>query len=125
MQSVLVVDDNKTIRETLHDLLTYEGFGVQEAADGVQAQTILEAGLIPQAIVLDLAMPIMDGWQLLAWLRTSAYRHVPVIVLTGTFVDADGPALVEKYGCAVLPMATGLRRLVAQLKVLPGQSDAH
>ena len=58
---LLVVDDEITIRDTLANLLTKEGYAVETAADGLDALEKLHGGLSPALIVLDLTMPRLDG----------------------------------------------------------------
>jgi CheY-like chemotaxis protein len=80
---ILVVDDDDEIREALSDVLTDEGYEVIGARDGHQALTFLREGKRPNAILLDLWMPVMDGWQLRhELLSDSKLSDIPVIVLT-------------------------------------------
>ena len=67
---VLVVDDDETIRALVSDVLRLRGFRVETAADGQQALTRIQAAR-PDAVVLDLMMPIMDGWTFLERCRTT------------------------------------------------------
>lgn len=78
-QTILVVDDEETIREVLRRYLEREGFRVQEAADGFEAlDAIREAA--PDLIVLDLMLPGIDGLSLTQHIRHD--RHIPIIMLT-------------------------------------------
>lgn len=80
---VMVVDDDDEIREALSDVLTDEGYEVIGARDGHQALKYLREGMRPNAILLDLWMPVMDGWQLRhELLSDSTLSDIPVIVLT-------------------------------------------
>lgn len=80
---VLVVDDDPDIRETLREVLDLEGVTVTTAADGRDAMEALRAGLGPSLIVLDLMMPIMSGWDVLAALRADrALAEIPVAVIS-------------------------------------------
>jgi CheY-like chemotaxis protein len=80
---VMVVDDDDEIREALADVLTDEGYEVVGARDGQQALQFLREGRRPNAILLDLWMPVMDGWQLRhELLSDSKLSDIPVIVLT-------------------------------------------
>ena len=80
---VMVVDDDDEIREALADVLTDEGYEVVGARDGQQALQFVRAGRRPNAILLDLWMPVMDGWQLRhELLSDSKLSDIPVIVLT-------------------------------------------
>jgi CheY-like chemotaxis protein len=65
MATVLVVDDDDDVRETLRGLLECEGFATIGACNGAQAIAVLERSSSPSLIVLDLVMPVMGGWELL------------------------------------------------------------
>ena len=80
---VLVVDDDADIRETLSLILEDEGYDVQSAADGAAALAVLRSGPAPDVILLDLMMPVMNGWQFRdAQLKDLAFASVPVVVLS-------------------------------------------
>lgn len=79
MSKILVVDDDPHIRQLVHLFLQNHGFDVVEAADGIQALTLLESVRVDMAI-LDLMMPNMDGWELCRQLR-EAYEF-PILMLT-------------------------------------------
>jgi len=78
--NVLVVDDHDAIRETLQTALDDEGFVVQTAANGEEALEILERWR-PNVILLDLMMPVMDGWTFCAAQRRSG-SDIPVVLLS-------------------------------------------
>ena len=79
---VLVVDDEHTIRETLGQVLSEEGYVVDLAVDGESALACVHAAR-PDAILLDLMMPGMNGRQFLAALRNDpAYAQIPVMIMT-------------------------------------------
>ena len=86
MTRVLIVDDDATIRGLISELLVDEGYVVVGASDGAQAlQCARDAP--PAAIVLDLMMPVLDGWGFLrACRQQSMCRGVPVVVVSA----ADG-----------------------------------
>jgi two-component system nitrogen regulation response regulator NtrX len=88
--SVLIVDDESSIRESLRMVLEFEGYRIEEAANGVQALQIVRERP-PDAIVLDIRMPEMDGLETLRNLRERGYE-MPVIVVSG---HADVPTAVE------------------------------
>jgi CheY-like chemotaxis protein len=84
---VLVVDDDASARELVGRQLQAMGFTYTEACDGEEA--LLKARVMhPSLIVLDLMMPRMDGFDVLAALRSEG-RDVPVIVLTGKTLERD------------------------------------
>jgi CheY-like chemotaxis protein len=95
--TVLVVDDNPVCRDVLGILLRDSGFEVAEAANGRDALAQLRKGPAPSLIVLDLAMPAMDGPQFRqAQLRDPALADIPVVVLSGY----GGPAAAGALGAA-------------------------
>lgn len=80
--SILVVDDDQTHRQLVAELLRDEGHDVAEAADGQQALDHLKT-LRPSAIVLDLMMPVVDGFTFLIERRKlPGCASIPVLVLT-------------------------------------------
>ena len=80
---ILVVDDDDDIRQALAELLRDEGHTVDEAADGAEALQHLEHGELPDAIILDLRMPVMDGWQFRVEQRSRpSLADIPVLALT-------------------------------------------
>ena len=81
LQTILVVDDEAAIRQTLEQLLTYEKYAVQLAANGKAALDILADRKI-DVMLLDVKMPDMDGFEVLARMQ-SLKRDVPVIVVSG------------------------------------------
>ncbi|MBA3459753.1 MAG: response regulator [Deltaproteobacteria bacterium] len=93
--SVLLVEDNRTIAMDLASLLRDQGFTVSVASNGEQAWSQLHEGLTPTVIVLDLMLPMMDGWTLRRRLHDHpGFASIPVVVLTGA-APAD-PAMVER-----------------------------
>ena len=77
---VLVVDDDPDIRELLFTALEDEGFEVVPAGNGQEALAIIET-FRPDVIVLDLMMPVMDGWQFAAELRARD-EDIPIVLLS-------------------------------------------
>lgn len=87
---VLVVEDERDLREVLAEWLETKGYEVTEAGDGLEAVALLEAGLEPDVILLDLTMPRMNGWRFLDWLR-AAPRHRDRRVLVASAYARDQP----------------------------------
>jgi CheY-like chemotaxis protein len=80
--TVLVVDDDVEIRDTLAELLQQEGYAVLRAENGVQALDQLRHGH-PDVMLLDLMMPVMSGWEVLEELGESGeLPNVPIIVIS-------------------------------------------
>jgi two-component system, chemotaxis family, chemotaxis protein CheY len=80
---VLVVDDDPDIRELLFTALEDEGFEVVPAGNGQEALAIIKT-FRPDVIVLDLMMPVMDGWQFAAELRArdEGDEDIPIVLLS-------------------------------------------
>ncbi|MGB5514545.1 MAG: response regulator, partial [Thermoanaerobaculia bacterium] len=79
--TVLIVDDESAIRESLRMVLEYEGLKVVEASSGDQGLQQVRR-VQPDAILLDIKMPELDGLQVLQLLRERGYE-MPVIIITG------------------------------------------
>ena len=84
--TILVVDDEETIREVVRRYLEREGYLVKEAADGYEALRIIQDDS-PSLIVLDLMLPGIDGLSLTQHLRQD--RQIPIIMLTAKSEDND------------------------------------
>src|ERR1700723_2629275 len=85
--TVLVVDDDPDIRLTLRQILREEGFRVREARDGLEALERI-ADEEPDLVLLDLMMPGINGWEVLATLR-HARKDLPVVVLSALPPEAS------------------------------------
>ena len=95
---VLVVDDFEDNRAMYAVYLTYSGYDVLEAGDGQEAVEMAGARM-PDVIVMDLSLPVMDGWEATRRLKADERtRHIPIIVLTGhAIAGQSGDA--RKAGC--------------------------
>jgi len=80
--TVLVVDDDADIRESVRELLEDAGYHVIIAEDGQQAFDYLAEQPPPDCVVLDLWMPVMDGWSLAAEVLMGRLPSVPILVVT-------------------------------------------
>lgn len=88
--AVLVVEDNDELRSEIADLLTQDGYRVLLAADGMMALDLLRREPAVDVVLLDLWMPVMDGWSFRATQRQEpGIKEVPVVVLTA---DDSAPA---------------------------------
>ncbi len=89
-KKVLVVDDDEGIRDLVQIALTEWGYSVLTAANGAAALEVL-AHSQPDVILLDMRMPVMDGWTFAEEYQRSKLPRVPIIVLTAAR-DAGGRA---------------------------------
>jgi CheY-like chemotaxis protein len=80
---VMVVEDDQAIRESLTEVLVEEGFAVTWAANGAEALDLLRGARAPRLILLDLMMPVMDGWEFRRALRQdTALARIPVVIIS-------------------------------------------
>jgi CheY-like chemotaxis protein len=112
---ILVIDDDACCREALVSILELEGYQVACAAHGLEALASLRRGPLPSLILLDLRMPVMDGWQFRQEQQQDpVLAGIPVVVMTGA-ADQDQEALtVDAAGYFLKPYGvTALLDLVA------------
>lgn len=96
MASILLVDDDELLRETLRDTLEYAGYEVQAAADGAKAlQHFRDHGA--DLIIADIFMPEMDGLALLRAVR-GIDPKVPIIAISGQTGNADYLGFATRFG---------------------------
>jgi two-component system chemotaxis response regulator CheY len=89
---VLVIDDDAEIRQALTEILEDEEYTVRCASNGREALEILSRGPCPDVILLDVMMPVMDGWHFLsARLGVPELVEVPIIIISAGF-DAEREA---------------------------------
>ena len=93
---VLIVEDDLAIRETLGELMRLEGFIPELAANGQDAIRLLENGIRPCLILLDLMMPVMDGFAFRAkQMKDVRWAEIPVVIMSA---DGNLQAKMEKLG---------------------------
>ena len=94
---ILIVDDDRDIREELALLLEENDYCVLLADHGLHALEVMRAGNRPDAIILDLMMPVMDGWEFRERQKSDPdLAHIPVIVTTASEKSIDAAALLRK-----------------------------
>ncbi len=81
---LLLAEDDDDVCEQTAQVLEDAGFTTCSARDGQRAIALLESGIQPAAIILDLMMPVMSGWDVWDWLQQSRFAKVPVIIWTAT-----------------------------------------
>ena len=99
---ILLVDDDDDVREMLELTLASHGWVVELAGDGAAALAALERGR-PCLVILDLVMPVMNGWDVLAQMKARGLGDIPVCVITAL----GGPAPAEAVASLCKPFETG------------------
>jgi CheY-like chemotaxis protein len=115
---VLVVDDDKSSRDLLSMALQLEGFGTVTASNGLEALTYLRSGGAASLILLDLMMPVMDGFAFRQQQRQdSRLANIP-IVLVSTVANEHASALQP---AAALDKPVDVFRVVDLVRSLPNE----
>ena len=113
---ILVVDDDRAVRESLRRSLQFNGYQVELASDGVQAMEQIEAQR-PDAVVLDVMMPRLDGLEVCRRLRSTG-DDLPILVLTARDAVSDRVAGLDAGADDYLPKPFALEELLARLRAL-------
>jgi signal transduction histidine kinase len=111
---ILVVEDDPSVRKSLVDILRDEGYGVETCENGAQALALAGASPPPDAIVLDLRMPVMDGWEFRLRQRSgdAVVSRIPVLA-----ISADGSAKAAAiHADAYLRKPFSAEHLLAELE---------
>jgi two-component system response regulator MprA len=119
---VLVVDDEPAVRDSLDRALRLEGYKVELAADGAEALSALESDS-PDAIVLDLMMPRVDGFEVCRRMRAAGDR-TPVLVLTARDGVSDRVKGLDAGADDYLVKPFALDELLARLRALLRRSGS-
>lgn len=131
---MLVVDDDESIRQTLRDVLEYEGYSVTEAADGQDALAVLQSSLHPLIVLLDLRMPGMDGTGVLRAvandMRLTTSNVFALITANSYTIPLECSRLLSRLSVPVVPKPFDIDLLlsvVSQIayRLAPPDSDSH
>lgn len=110
---ILIIEDERDAREALREILEIEGFNVATAENGQLGLELLQTTDEPCLILLDLMMPVMNGWEFLEALRHQQ-KHVlatiPVVVVSAI---ADLTAAQNKYNCDFMKKPVNVPSLVS------------
>ena len=118
MKRILIVDDKATSRELLRTVLERQGFIVAEAADGEEALRQARAE-IPDLILLDLQMPVRNGYEVLTELRQDPrFASLPIIALTASAMQGDRERALAAGFTAYLPKPVTLAHLREEIQRL-------
>jgi two-component system response regulator MprA len=114
---VMVVDDERAVRESLRRALELEGYEVELAEDGDDALARLASASHPDALILDVLMPTMDGLEVCRRLRRDG-NAVPVLMLTARAEVESRVAGLDAGADDYLPKPFALEELLARLRAL-------
>ncbi|MCR3747752.1 response regulator transcription factor [Lentzea californiensis] len=113
---ILVVDDDRAVRESLRRSLQFNGYQVETAGDGMQALESVTAAR-PDAMVLDVMMPRLDGLEVCRRLRSTG-DDLPILVLTARDAVSDRVSGLDAGADDYLPKPFALEELLARLRAL-------
>ena len=115
-KKLLIVEDNAVVRQGLAVLLEREGYEVALSAEGRQALGDLECSPRPDLVLLDMLLPILDGWRFLEELQSlQPPLTAPIIIVTGS--DAIGHDWAQAHGCAgLLRKPIEMEALLAEIR---------
>lgn len=119
---ILVVDDEQAVRDSLRRSLSFNGYDVSLAEDGVEAVESIEKDE-PDLIILDVMMPRMDGLEVCRNLRGSGYDR-PILVLTARDGVSDRVAGLDAGADDYLPKPFALEELLARVRSLMRRAAA-
>jgi CheY-like chemotaxis protein len=118
MTRILVVEDRDEVRRALTDLLTSEGFEVSQATDGHQVPARV-AGHRPDLILLDLIMPVMDGFEVLKTLKSHpSMKSIPVVVYSGASSNSNVERARALGAADFIPRASGIEEILRRVSAV-------
>ncbi|MBA4026113.1 MULTISPECIES: response regulator transcription factor [Mycobacteriales] len=120
---ILVVDDDRAVRESLRRSLTFNGYTVTTAGDGVEALEKITSDR-PEAVVLDVMMPRLDGLEVCRRLRSTG-DDLPILVLTARDSVSERVAGLDAGADDYLPKPFALEELLARLRALMRRATAE
>ena len=114
MPNVLIIDDEKSIRSTLREILEYENFKVDEAVDGADGLKMTEKGTY-DLILCDIKMPKLDGIELLTKLQESG-SDIPIVMLSGHGTIDTAVEAIKKGAFDFISKPLDLNRLLVTVR---------
>jgi two-component system, cell cycle response regulator DivK len=113
---ILLIEDNEDNRIIYRSMLEYSGYQVLEAVDGQQGMDEAYAQ-VPDLILMDISLPVVDGWDATRWLKAEPKtKHIPIIALTAHALASDQVKAFE-VGCdAYLAKPVEPRTVLAEVE---------
>jgi len=121
--TVLVVDDNATNLKLVSELLRFEDYAILKAVDAEDAQVVL-AGTLPDLILMDIALPGMDGLTLTRRLKADPRtRHIRIVALTAYAMKGDEQKAIDAGCDGYITKPLDTRKFPAQVEGLLGKPE--
>ena len=122
--TVLIVEDDQNLRFVMREILEKTNITVVEAKNGLEAVNLLNSSeFVPDLILLDLLMPVMNGFEFLQKINNTSHKSIPILVLTGaelteserTFLSSETLRVIEKGEYTIDTIATEIEAAIGQL----------
>jgi CheY-like chemotaxis protein len=124
MTTILLVEDNEPSRDALGRRLARRGYDVRPAVNGQQAVTIARL-ITPDLILMDLGLPVMDGWEATRELKQDdSTKHIPIIVLSAHAMTGDRELALASGGDDFDSKPIRFERLLDKIEALLGKGVA-
>ncbi len=94
-KTVLIVDDDDSVRELLEFVVKKEGFKVEKAVDGEEALNKARQ-VLPDLILLDLMLPKFGGFEILRELQNDETSGIPIVIITGRYTDRSTADMIRQ-----------------------------
>jgi CheY-like chemotaxis protein len=121
---ILIVDDNPTNLKLASDVLVSEGFAVEAARDAEEARRLL-AQRLPDLILMDIALPGMDGLTLTRLLKAEGrYARIPIVALTASAMRGDEERALAAGCSGYITKPISTRTLGRQIRALLGSQPS-
>ena len=123
-QQILIVEDDAALLEALGQVLMDEGYDLLSARDGLEAVNCLKKGNRPDVILLDLSMPVVNGWEFRMFQkRDPDLAQIPVILITAGGYTREEVAWLEPS--ALLPKPLDLPLLLSIIRRFCASTEQH
>src|SRR6266536_3010106 len=121
---ILIVEDDSALREALAQILSDEGYELLTARDGLEAVNCLKLGNRPDVILLDLSMPVVNGWEFRMFQkRDPDLATIPIILITAGGYTREEVAWLEPS--ALLPKPLDLPLLLSLIRRFCASTEQH
>jgi CheY-like chemotaxis protein len=119
---ILIVEDDSALREALAQILSDEGYDLLSARDGLEAVNCLKKGNRPDVILLDLSMPVVNGWEFRMFQKHyPELAQIPVVIITAGGYSREEVAWLEPS--ALISKPVDLDVLLAVIRRFCGFSE--